>query len=302
MKGYKIVTKENKGYNDFQYKVGETYTHDDEIKLCESGFHFGLNIPECLQYNYDNYDPKIHNVLEISATGTHDGIKGDKYVTNRIYIEKLLSEDEIYKLCTGKFNLHDHVIYYKDGNIHRDDGPAIEDANGDKYWFVNGKRHRDDGPAIEDANGDKKWYKDGEIHREDGPAYNENGTKKWLVDGKYHREDGPAIEFANGDKSWCINGKLHREDGPAVKWTNGDKNWYINGKLHREDGPAVEYANGTKEWWINGVKMNEYGFAIQYPNQKDSNHSQSNNINKCEYPGCTIYVIDSTKCYEHYFV
>ena len=27
--------------------------------------------------------------------------------------------------------------------------------NGDKYWCLNGKLHREDGPAIEWANGDK---------------------------------------------------------------------------------------------------------------------------------------------------
>jgi hypothetical protein len=45
-----------------------------------------------------------------------------------------------------------------DGKLHRKDGPAIESANGTKYWYVNGKLHREDGPAIESANGDKAWY------------------------------------------------------------------------------------------------------------------------------------------------
>ena len=27
--------------------------------------------------------------------------------------------------------------------------------NGDKEWWLNGKLHREDGPAIEDADGDK---------------------------------------------------------------------------------------------------------------------------------------------------
>ena len=30
-----------------------------------------------------------------------------------------------------------------------------------KYWFLNGKRHRENGPAIEYANGDKYWYLNG---------------------------------------------------------------------------------------------------------------------------------------------
>ena len=30
-------------------------------------------------------------------------------------------------------------------------------ANGSKFWYLNGKLHREDGPAIEWADGDKFW-------------------------------------------------------------------------------------------------------------------------------------------------
>ena len=33
--------------------------------------------------------------------------------------------------------------------------------NGTKRWYVDDKLHRTDGPAIEGANGDKFWYLDG---------------------------------------------------------------------------------------------------------------------------------------------
>ena len=67
--------------------------------------------------------------------------------------------------------------------------PAIECANGDKYWYLNGNRHRVDGPAIEYANGDKYWF----------------------LNGKSHRVDGPAAEYANGDKYWFLNGIRYSE-------------------------------------------------------------------------------------------
>ena len=44
---------------------------------------------------------------------------------------------------------------------HREDGPAVEWAHGDKVWYVNGVRHRLDSPAIEYADGVKSWYVDG---------------------------------------------------------------------------------------------------------------------------------------------
>jgi hypothetical protein len=39
--------------------------------------------------------------------------------------------------------------WYVNEKLHREDGPAIEERNGDKYWYINGRIHRKDGPAIE---------------------------------------------------------------------------------------------------------------------------------------------------------
>ena len=74
--------------------------------------------------------------------------------------------------------------------LHREDGHAVEYANGFKEWYINDERHREDGPAVEYANGYKEWY----------------------INGKLHREDGPAIEYANGHKEWFINGERLTEE------------------------------------------------------------------------------------------
>ena len=50
------------------------------------------------------------------------------------------------------------TFYYVNGNIHREDGPAIEYINGTKVWRINNKLHRLDGPAIEWHTGDKSYY------------------------------------------------------------------------------------------------------------------------------------------------
>jgi hypothetical protein len=59
---------------------------------------------------------------------------------------------------------------FKDGKLHRDDGPAIERKDGYKAWYADGRRHRESGPAIEDPNGYKAWYREAQFHRRDGPA------------------------------------------------------------------------------------------------------------------------------------
>ncbi|MGK5053657.1 hypothetical protein [Janthinobacterium sp. RB2P8] len=130
-------------------------------------------------------------------------------------------------------------------------------------WYLNDKRHREDGPAIESANGTKEWFINGKYHREDGPAVElEDGTKHWWINGKLHREDGPAVEWAAGDKSWYLNGKRHREDGPAIESPNGDKEWWVNGLRHREDGPACIYKDPDEndffyEWFRYGERVSE---------------------------------------------
>ena len=42
--------------------------------------------------------------------------------------------------------------------LHREDGPACEYANGNRWWFLNGKRHREDGPAVECSDGTRYWF------------------------------------------------------------------------------------------------------------------------------------------------
>jgi hypothetical protein len=96
--------------------------------------------------------------------------------------------------------------WYLNGQLHREDGPAIEYPNGTKMWYINDKRHREDGPAVEFANGNKFWYRHGIRHREDGPACFYQGIKFWYTGGLLHREDGPADERDTGIVSWWING------------------------------------------------------------------------------------------------
>lgn len=105
-----------------------------------------------------------------------------------------------------------------------------------KIRFSNGEFHRADGPAIEDTDGNKWWYMHGKLHREDGPAIECNdGTKQWFINGQLHRADGPAIEFASGKTWWyykdrrytsldkfCIAAKMTPEEKTIflLKWAN----------------------------------------------------------------------------------
>lgn len=87
------------------------------------------------------------------------------------------------------------VTYYKNGKIHREDGPAIEWRNGNKHWCLNGCLHRTDGPAIELVETEQRCT-----------------INKWSINGYFHREDGPAVEWGNGYKEWWYYGKKLTEE------------------------------------------------------------------------------------------
>jgi hypothetical protein len=78
-----------------------------------------------------------------------------------------------------------HLVWTKNGERHREGGPAVEHSDGSKAWWINGKRHREGGPAVEYPNGSKSWWRNGKIHRKDGPSYEDsNGSKEWWRNGK----------------------------------------------------------------------------------------------------------------------
>jgi len=90
--------------------------------------------------------------------------------------------DLTYKLLSGEIvKNHQGTFYFiEPGNwididgypivekLHREDGPAVELADGTKYWRLNSKIHREDGPAIEYPDGTKYWCLNGKLLTEEG--------------------------------------------------------------------------------------------------------------------------------------
>jgi hypothetical protein len=55
-----------------------------------------------------------------------------------------------------------NIVYINElGQLHREDGPAYEQPDGFKSWYLNGLCHREDGPAVERINGPKSWWLNG---------------------------------------------------------------------------------------------------------------------------------------------
>ena len=142
---------------------------------------------------------------------------------------------------------------YKDenGDHHNPFGPALITRSGNTYWYKHGQLHREDGPAIESNNGEKKYWIEG----------------VQLTEEEFEEEQlGPILEQPQidefGTEIWRNkDGKLHRDNNlPAMIFKDRNKLFYKNGELHRLNGPAIEYIDGTKKYWIEGVQLTEDEF------------------------------------------
>lgn len=89
------------------------------------------------------------------------------------------------------------VTFENDAIIQRDD---------------DGQLHSEDGPAIERPDGSMSYWRHGVLHRGNGPAViTPTGARMWLVDGLLHREGGqPAVLEKDGRGEVWENGTFKR--------------------------------------------------------------------------------------------
>ena len=108
IKGYKVFNPDWT-CRGFQYKVGETFTHNGNIEMCGRGFHFCRKASDC--FNYYEFNSK-NKVAEIEALGDVE-TQGDKSVTDAIRIVREIEWMELLTIvnegndCTGLRNSGD---------------------------------------------------------------------------------------------------------------------------------------------------------------------------------------------------
>ena len=90
---------------------------------------------------------------------------------------------------------------------------VVVTANGTRrYYNGAGQVHRDEGPAVEWWDGAQEWYQNGRLHRTNGPAaVYPDGDKHWFQNGLRHRTYGPAIEWHAGVCEWWLQGVRYTE-------------------------------------------------------------------------------------------
>ena len=96
-----------------------------------------------------------------------------------------------------QISLNNGIIFLYYGKKHSPlpDMPAVIRSNGTVEYWKEGYLHRENGPAIQCLNGDYVYMQNGYTHREDGPAIKENNKLEYWVNNKKHRIDGPAVEY-----------------------------------------------------------------------------------------------------------
>ena len=122
VKGYKVFDKDWNTKNKFHWTVGETYTHEGELEICGSGFHFCKRLSDLSRYisifEMDHFMPgyveshsidttinftKVH-IAEVEALGTVLDDE-EKSVTDKIHIIREIPISELVDIMNiGKHN------------------------------------------------------------------------------------------------------------------------------------------------------------------------------------------------------
>lgn len=268
------------------------YQNGQRLEWLEEGHLHRRDGPAIIDYETDRYEYWIRGrlnrvggpAIEIGKAYKEYWLDGENISEQEYYrrfgLERRVNEEgdiTFYKILDEQITdiITNHMgpadiwkdgtkRWFRDGKLHRLDGPAVEASNGTKQWIVEGNYHREDGPAIEYANGDAEWFKNGLRHRIGGPSMiHKSGFKAWHKEGVLTKvyEDGTIKQFDS-------NGRFHAQGEPALLLDNGDYYYYRAGIPHREDGPAA-FINGVKRWYLKGVEHTEESFNTALGIQKD---------------------------------
>jgi hypothetical protein len=108
-------------------------------------------------------------------------------------------------------NRPDYISFDKSTLLHRVNGPAVLSYDYSKksllqWWYKEGKLHREDGPAFVDMDGSKYYYMHGLLHRENGPAVEyADGRKLYYINNKQLTENEFSLHYIK----WAF-GKVSR--------------------------------------------------------------------------------------------
>ena len=137
-------------------------------------------------------------------------------------------------IFVGEGDHPEPVLWERLTSVEFNGGPLLNgcvvDLDGIKIWFKDDQLHREDGPAVEYAGGVTGWYfKDIYAGSGDKPD-----PELWTRLTSHELNGGPMLNGCivdlDGDKFWYKDNQFHREDGPAVVGVDGTTEWFFHGK------------------------------------------------------------------------
>ena len=108
MKGYKATY--NGKCKGQLYEVGQTYSIDSILIMCQNGFHFCNKLEDVFDYYPPKHDIKVFEVEALGKTITDE----NKSVTNKIKIIRELSNKELKKHFI--LDKNNNIIYFKNND------------------------------------------------------------------------------------------------------------------------------------------------------------------------------------------
>ena len=116
----------------------------------KNGWKVSVNVDSDFDLNIFITNEDGSNITECEK-GDSDGELGLRFTTNHFEEESNMPDGLVIDEYGNK-------AWYKDGFLHRKDGPAIIYPDGTQLWFYEGDLHRSDGPAIIYPDGTEKWF------------------------------------------------------------------------------------------------------------------------------------------------
>ena len=74
---------------------------------------------------------------------------------------------------------------------------VVVDEFGTRYYNTRGQLHRDEGPAIEWIDGGKEWFQNGQMHRIGGPTVEWGSLRQWFLFGVEYTEQAYYAKLAS---------------------------------------------------------------------------------------------------------
>ena len=140
VEGIKGMTKDMKGYDNFQFEVGKTYIKDGLIEICKNGFHLSLNLEDVLHHYgicKGNRFFKVRALVrkkDLDEYGTITEVDNFFYGKQKIIKNKLVSKEiEILE------ELSDEELFEEYKKMESEKSRWIEDIDDFKYCRKHGE-------------------------------------------------------------------------------------------------------------------------------------------------------------------